>query len=200
MREVLATDRLALRELTRNDVPVLHRIFGDPGSMRYYPRAKTLEETFDWFEKLAFQSYAENGFGLWGMVEKASGELIGDCGITLQQTPSGMEPEIGYHLRSEWLGRGYAFEAAAGCRDFGLNVLGLPRIVSIVSPDNIPSLRVAARVHQRWETYRTVTSAGVEADRFLFISEKGSTEISDAPGRIAAVEELVRRLRGETLP
>ncbi|WP_341850266.1 GNAT family N-acetyltransferase [Neorhizobium sp. CSC1952] len=195
MREVLTTDRLVLRELTRNDVPVLHRIFGDPVSMRYYPRAKTLEETFDWFDKLAFQSYAENGFGLWGMVEKASGELIGDCGITLQKTPSGMEPEIGYHLRREWLGRGYAFEAASACRDFGLYKLGFGRIVSIVSPDNIPSLRAAARVHQRWETYRTVTAAGAEVDRFLFISERDGSDVGglDPATRVAMIEVEARR-------
>ncbi|MBP1846287.1 RimJ/RimL family protein N-acetyltransferase [Rhizobium petrolearium] len=196
MPEVLDTDRLVLRKLKRADVPILHRIFGDAESMRYYPRSKTLEETFAWFEKLAFQSYAENDFGLWGIVEKAGGELIGDCGITLQKTPSGLEPEIGYHLRREWLGRGYAIEAASACRDYGLTKLRFRRVVSIVSPENVPSLHVAARIHHRWETYRTVTSAGADADRFLFISENvDGPEMTDAGARIAAVEAEALRLR-----
>ncbi|WP_436253836.1 GNAT family N-acetyltransferase [Neorhizobium sp. LjRoot104] len=192
MRGVLETERLTLREITKADLPILHRILGDAESMRFYPRAKSFEETETWFEKLAFRSYEQNGFGLWGVVEKVTGELVGDCGISLQPTPKGLEPEIGYHLRREWLGRGYAVEAAAACRDLGLGRLGFTRIVSIVSPENIPSLRVAARIHQRWETYRTVTAAGKEVDRFLFISERGVGEptgsVSNAETRAAMVE------------
>jgi RimJ/RimL family protein N-acetyltransferase len=192
MREVLETERLTLRQITKADLPILYRIFGDAESMRFYPRAKSFDETEAWFEKLAFRSYEESGFGLWGVVEKATGELIGDCGVTLQPTPKGEEPEIGYHLRRECLGRGYAAEAAAACRDFGLGSLGFGRIVSIVSPENIPSLRVAARIHQRWETYRTVTAAGAEVDRFLFISERDAGEpigpLQNAEIRVAMVE------------
>lgn len=192
MREILETERLTLREITKADLPTLYRIFGDAESMRFYPRAKSFEETEAWFQKLAFRSYEESGFGLWGVVEKATGELIGDCGVTLQATPRGLEPEIGYHLRREWLGRGYAAEAAAACRDFGFGSLGFERIVSIVSPENIPSLRVAARIHQRWETYRTVTAAGAEVDRFLFISDRNADEpvgsMPSAQTRAAMVE------------
>lgn len=192
MREVLKTDRLILREIITADLRVLYRIFGDAESMRFYPRPKSFEETEAWFEKLAFRSYEENGFGLWAVVEKATGELIGDCGITLQPTPKGLEREIGYHLRREWLGRGYAVEAAAACREFALGSFGFARIVSIVSPENLPSLRVAARIHQRWETYRTITAAGVEVDRFLFISERGVGEptgsVSNAETRAAMAE------------
>lgn len=195
MTVIVETDRLVLREIVQADLPVLHRIFSDPESMRYYPRVKSFEETAAWFEKLAFRSYAENGFGLWGIVEKASGELAGDCGITLQPTPNGLEPEIGYHLRREYLGRGYAAEAASACRDYGLEKLSFDRIVSIVSPENTPSQRVAARVHQRWKTYRTRTLAGLEVDRFLFISERGAGETADAGARIAMVEEQVRQIR-----
>ncbi|KAB1087713.1 GNAT family N-acetyltransferase [Neorhizobium galegae] len=200
MRDVLETERLILREITKADLPILFRIFGDAESMRFYPRAKSFQGTEVWFEKLAFRSYEAHGFGLWGIVEKATGELIGDCGVTLQPTPQGLEPEIGYHLRREWLGRGYAVEAAAACRDFGLGGLGFERIVSIVSPENIPSLRVAARIHQRWEIYRTVTAAGAQVDRFLFISERDASDTDgpDAATRVAMVEAaalLVMRRR-----
>lgn len=196
MRNVLETERLVLREITPGDLPVLQLIFGNAESMRYYPRVKSFEETIAWFEKLAFQSYAENGFGLWGIVEKATGELIGDCGITLQQTPQGIDPEIGYHLRREWLGRGYVTEAASACRDLGLGKFDFRRIVSIVDPENIPSLRVATRIHQRWEAYRAVTAAGKNVDRFLFISENiAKPQNSDFGARMAAVRAEALRLR-----
>ncbi|CDZ28321.1 GNAT family N-acetyltransferase [Neorhizobium galegae] len=196
MREILETERLTLREITKADLPILFGIFGDVQSMGFYPRAKSFEETEAWFEKLAFRSYKEQGFGLWGIVERATGELIGDCGLTLQQTPRGLEPEIGYHLRREWLGRGYAAEAAAACRDFGLASLGFERIVSIVSPENVPSLRVAARIHQRWEKYRTVTAAGAEVDRFLFISER---DVGEAADHVPSAEARVALVEGDAL-
>ncbi|MBW6421431.1 GNAT family N-acetyltransferase [Rhizobium sp. XQZ8] len=204
MTSILETERLQLREVIQADLPVLHQIFSDPESMRYYPSAKSFEETVTWFEKLAFRSYREHGFGLWAIVEKTSGEVIGDCGITIQPTSRGLEPEIGYHLRREYLGRGYAYEAASACLDHGFGTLALDRIVSIVSPENKPSQRVAARVHQRWEIYQTTTKAGLEVDRLLFISEKGRDKSSgscpNAETRIAMVEPDVLALmrQGQT--
>jgi len=195
MKLIIETERLVLREIIETDLPLLHRIYSDPESMRYYPGTKSFDETVAWFEMLAFRSYADNGFGLWAIVDKASGDILGDCGITLQAGPQGKEKEIGYHLRREYLGRGYAFEAALACRNYGFEALGFNRVVSIVSPENVPSQRVAAKVHQRWEIYRAVTAAGAEVDRFLFISENGAAEVSDAAARIAAVIEQATALR-----
>ena len=95
MSEIIATQRLRLREIVADDLPVLQQIFGDEACMRHYPAVKTLEETTAWFQNLAFDSYARHGFGLWAVVDKTSGALIGDCGITLQRTSAGIEPEIG---------------------------------------------------------------------------------------------------------
>ena len=152
-RDILSTDRLRLREITPADLPFLHRIFGDEECMRYYPGIKTFDETESWFRRLAFDSYTNHGFGLWAVVGRKSGALLGDCGITLQETSAGLEPEIGYHLWRDHWGKGYAVEAATACRDHALQTLGLARIVSVVRPDNIPSQRVAGRVHRRRETF-----------------------------------------------
>jgi RimJ/RimL family protein N-acetyltransferase len=171
-QDILNTDRLALREITPADLPFLHRIFGDAECMRYYPGTKTSDETASWFQRLAFDSYAHHGFGLWAVVDRQNGALLGDCGITLQETPEGPEPEIGYHLWREHWGKGYAIEAATACRDHALFTLGVARIVSIVSPDNIPSQRVAGRVHQRRETFLKAGSAdGGAVERYLYITD-----------------------------
>ncbi|MBB3135712.1 hypothetical protein FHS26_003458 [Rhizobium pisi] len=111
-RDILSTDRLRLREITPADLPFLHRIFGDEECMRYYPGIKTFDETESWFRRLAFDSYTNHGFGLWAVVDRKSGALLGDCGITLQETSAGLEPEIGYHLWRDHWGKGYAVEAA----------------------------------------------------------------------------------------
>ncbi|ARM87563.1 GCN5-related N-acetyltransferase protein [Rhizobium sp. CIAT894] len=172
-RGILRTDRLILREITLADLPFLHRIFGDAECMRYYPGIKSFDETGSWFQRLAFDSYANHGFGLWAVTDRQSGTLLGDCGITLQETSAGLEPEIGYHLWRDHWGKGYAAEAASACRDYALEALGRARIVSIVRPDNIRSQRVAERVHRRRETF--VKAAGSDGDKVefhLYITKK----------------------------
>lgn len=172
MQAIISTERLSLREIERDDIPALSRIYADSECMRYYPSTKSPAEIEAWFEKLAFQSYAQHGFGLWAMVDRISHEVIGDCGITLQETPAGIEPEIGYHVWRDYWGKGFATEAALACRSYALGPLGLKRVVSITSPENTPSQAVARRVHDRLETYQkwlARTNSWVE--RYLYISE-----------------------------
>jgi RimJ/RimL family protein N-acetyltransferase len=140
--------------------------------MFYYPTLKNLEETKDWFRRLSFESYAENGFGLWAVVDKDTLEVLGDCGLTMQPTPYGLEPEIGYHLWKQHWGKGIASEAAAACRDYALQGLKMRRVVSIVSPENVPSQRVAERVHQRREVFTKENRlTGLPVQRYLYISD-----------------------------
>jgi len=170
---ILHTNRLTLREITPADLPFLHRIFSDAECMRYYPGIKSFDETARWFQRLAFDSYGSHGFGLWAVTDRQSGALLGDCGITLQETSAGLEPEFGYHLWRDHWGKGYAAEAAAACRDHALGTLGLARIVSIVRPDNMRSQRVAERVHRRRETFfKAVGSDGCKVEFHLYTSEK----------------------------
>lgn len=173
MGTIIHTERLSLREVERDDLPALSRIYSDQACMQYYPGTKSPAEIEAWFETLAFQSYARHGFGLWAMVDRLSNEVIGDCGITLQETPAGMEPEIGYHLWRGFWGRGLATEAALACRNHALDTLGLKRVVSITSPENIPSQAVARRVHDRQEIYQKwLDRTQSWVDRFLYISER----------------------------
>jgi ribosomal-protein-alanine N-acetyltransferase len=144
---VARTDRLTLRELTLDDVDVLHEVLGDPLAMEHYPAAKTRAETEGWI-LWARESYESNGFGLWAVELNVDATLLGDCGPMLQPVEGELVPEIGYHIvRREW-GHGYATEAALACRELVLGDLGFSRVVSIVAPENLASRRVAEKVHQ----------------------------------------------------
>ena len=146
-RIIATSNRLTLRELTLNDVDALLEVLGDPIAMEHYPAAKTRAETEGWIEWTR-ESYEHNGFGLWAVERSADGAFLGDCGPMLQPVEGELVPEIGYHiLRHEW-GHGYATEAAIACRDLVLGPLGFERVVSIVSPENLASRRVAEKVHQ----------------------------------------------------
>ena len=143
---VLETERLALRQLTMNDVDNMLPIFSDPEAMRFYPAPFTRTQVEGWIQ-WGLDSYAKNGFGLWAVIRKADQLFLGDCGPMLQPVEDRTEMEIGYHiLRREW-GQGYATEAARACRDYAFSTLKYTRVVSIVDPLNTASRHVAAKVH-----------------------------------------------------
>ena len=146
-RVIVETERLTLRELTFDDSDSLYAVLGDPIAMEHYPAPKTRSETEGWIE-WARASYERNGFGLLAVERSADGAFLGDCGPMLQPVEGELVPEIGYHIvRREW-GQGYATEAASACRDLVLGPLGFGRVVSIVSPENLASRRVAEKVHE----------------------------------------------------
>lgn len=172
MSIILRTGRIHLREIQDQDLVALGRIYADEQCMQFYPGTKSATDTLAWFQELAFDSYRLHGYGLWAVIDNMSGEVIGDCGITQQRTPAGTEPEIGYHLWRDFWGKGLATEAARACRGYAFGTLGLRRVVSITSPENIPSQKVAQRVHDRKEVYRKQPgSDATPVDRFLYISE-----------------------------
>ncbi len=140
----LETERLILRELTMEDLDALHEILSDPETMRHYPAPFTRERSRQWIQ-WNLENYHTYGFGLWAVVLKATGHLIGDCGITMQPIDGRMEPEIGYHIHKELTGNGYGTEAARACRDYAFNQLALPAVYSYMKWTNLASQRVAVK-------------------------------------------------------
>ena len=73
------------------------------------------------------------------------------CGLTIQNVENTRELEVGYLFKRRFWHRGYAREAAAGCRDYAFNVLGTPRLVACVRVNNAPSRRVAESLGMKVE-------------------------------------------------
>jgi RimJ/RimL family protein N-acetyltransferase len=149
-REPADTERLSFAEMTIDDLDDMAALLGDADVMRYYPRPKTREEALSWI-RWNEGLYQQEGFGLWVVRLRATGEFVGDCGLTLQDVEGAAEVEVGYHVRVEMQGRGYATEAAAACREHGRQVLGLSRLIAIIDPDNKPSQQVAEKIGLRFE-------------------------------------------------
>ena len=80
------------------------------------------------------------------MIQKSSGELIGDCGLIHQVVDGEEEIEIGYHVRRDLWGQGCAAEAASACRDYGFSQLAAEHLISLIRPENQPSRRVAEKI------------------------------------------------------
>ncbi len=139
------TGRLILRPYILEDFAALHAIFSDPDIMRYYPSPFPEEKTRQWIRR-NLRRYEEDGFGLWAVILKETGQLIGDCGISLQPIHGKMLPEIGYHLHRDFQGRGYATEAARFCVKLAFDTFRFPAVYCYMKHDNWPSMGVACRL------------------------------------------------------
>lgn len=141
---ILQTERLYLRQLTLQDYGALCKILQDGQTMYAYEGAFSDEEVTEWLDR-QLARYKMWGFGLWAVVLKESGELIGQCGLTMQPWKDGEVLEVGYLFRRDCWHMGYATEAASACRDYAFNVLHADEVCSIIRDNNIPSQRVAVR-------------------------------------------------------
>lgn len=141
---MLETPRLILREFCYEDADALSTLLTDPETMRYYPATLDRAGVEEWIARNR-RRYARNGHGLWAMILRQSGELIGDCGLTVQNVDGTDEIEIGYHVRRDLWGQGLATEAARACREYGFSKLPVEHLISIIRPGNMPSRRVAEK-------------------------------------------------------
>lgn len=142
---ILETDRLYLRQYKNDDFSFLHAIFSDPETMEYYPAPFSIQKTNDWIERNQ-DRYKSDGFGLWAVCFKETNELIGDCGLVKQTIDGRVEVEIGYHINKRYWSKGFASEAANACKEYGFHHLGLMKLICIIAPGNLPSIRVAEKI------------------------------------------------------
>ncbi len=173
MKAILETERLLLREMTGADSGALKAILQDEQTMVAYEGAFSDMETEEWLHRQLCR-YQADGFGLWAVVLKESGQMIGQAGITWQTADGERVPEIGYLFNRAYWHHGYAAEAAAACRRYAFGVLGFAEIFSIIRDTNIPSMNVAIRngmtVRKRFvKHYR-----GVDMPHFLFGAKNSS--------------------------
>ena len=141
---ILETPRLILREFTPADADALSLVLSDAETMRHYPMPFDRAAVEEWIAR-QIRRYAINGHGLWATILKSNGELIGDCGLTIQDVEGVREVEVGYHVRRDLWGQGLASEAARACREYGFAHLPVDHIISLIRPENLQSRRVAER-------------------------------------------------------
>lgn len=143
-RVVLETRRLRLREFVPQDADALIAVLGDPIAMQYYPAPFDHKGVEEWIERNR-NRYRGEGFGLWAMLLRKTNEVIGDCGCFLRDVDGRDDIEIGYHVRRDLWGNGYATEAAQACMQYAFTKLGVGRVISLIRPENMPSIRVAEK-------------------------------------------------------
>ena len=139
---VIETERLLLREMTDEDFCALSKVLADSDIMQHYPYAFDESRVMSWIER-NIERYRGFGFGLWAVCLKATGEMIGDCGLTMQLINGKIQPEIGYHIRADKQRNGYAKEAAIAVRDWTFNNTPFNIIYSYMKYTNEASAKTA---------------------------------------------------------
>lgn len=142
MASVIRTERLVLREMTDDDYDALYAVLADSDIMRHYPYTFDEKRVRGWIRK-NIERYRTFGFGLWAVCLADTGEMIGDCGLTMQEINGMIRPEIGYHIRRDVQRRGYAREAARAVRDWTFGNTPFGEIYSYMESTNLPSQRTA---------------------------------------------------------
>jgi [ribosomal protein S5]-alanine N-acetyltransferase len=164
----IESERLILRRIDHGDLEFLTHLHADPEVAQYHPhgRPRSSQESLAWLQSV-LSTYEEFALGQLAVLRKPDGLLIGRCGLSYlavearvtaavprawyqpADVPDAaefvLERELGYTFqRSSW-GQGYASEAARCVFDYACGTLKLPRVVSLIHPENLRSLRVAER-------------------------------------------------------
>jgi RimJ/RimL family protein N-acetyltransferase len=162
-----STERLTLRRLRPGDAAALHEVLGDPVAMHAYEHGFDEAETAQWIVR-QIHNYAADGFGLWAVVLRETGQVIGDCGLTRQDVAGDEVIEVGYHIARAHQGRGYATEAAHACVDWAFTHLGVDDVYAKVRDTNLASMNVAIRLGMTVRRRFTVHYRGVDMPHYAF--------------------------------
>ena len=141
----LETPRLTLRPLDDGDLDDICLLLGDAEALALWGGPLDREGARQWIER-NLARYEADGFGRCAVVLRRTGELVGDCGLIRTEVEGVPEVELGWIVRKADWGKGIATEAAQAWRDHAFAQLGLHRIVSMVSPENVASRRVAEKL------------------------------------------------------
>ena len=140
----LQTPRLILRSFREEDVDAMAQLFANPDFMRFSLGVLTeRKQTVAFIEKV--MGWDSAGIpSQFAVVPRGEERIVGYCGFFQHPEVPG-EMEIGYRLHPDYWNRGLITEAARAVRDHAFADLKLPRVISLIHPENIPSRRVAEK-------------------------------------------------------
>ncbi len=169
---ILETPRCLIRETTTADVEDFYRIYSHPAITKYmeglYPE---VEQEKQYVREYIEKVYTFYGFGVWTVVEKESGAVIGRAGLSYRE---GFEdPELGFIIGVPWQRRGYAWEVCRAILGYAAAVLEFTKVQALVETENTASLKLCeklgfyrdSRVVLNGKKYDLLFAAGLSPNR-----------------------------------
>ena len=183
---VIETERLILRHFTPEDAADNYRIYTDPENMKFMGRQPDSVEFERYYIRRHIANYYDrHGFGLWAAVLKENNQLIGRCGLIYQQVEDTQEVEVSYLIDKHHWGQGLATEAAREAVKLGFERYKFPRIVAIINPENIASVRVAEKIGMKYErdvNFKDFGEVAMYALKALDLSGVGNQNLPNRGG------------------
>jgi len=168
----LETARLVYRPIVESDFDAVHDVYSNPEVMTFHGEGPFDEaKTQAWMER-TLSRYDRGELGFRAVIHKDTGEYVGHIGLLAQEAEGMQLTEVGYWLRRRFWRQGYATEGARALRDEGFRCLDVPRIVSLIHPENLASQAVALKNDMQRE--REVTWRG--HTHFLYSIQRGVWE------------------------
>lgn len=163
MTLLLETPRLRVRAFAHDDLDALGALYADPAVTRFV--CAPMDPLTAWRRAAAALAWCRDHSdperpGVWAVEHRETGRLVGRVGLSSWTDHTTPVHELGYLIGTAWAGQGYATEAATAVRDHALSVLGLPRLVALVHPDNAASRAVLAKLGFSEEPHRRVIEGG----------------------------------------
>ncbi len=162
---ILETERLSLRQFTADDAPFILELVNEPSFIQNIGDrgVRMLSDAVRYIEAGPVSSYARNGFGLYLVTLKESGESVGMCGLIKRDALD--DVDIGYAYLPKFWSKGYAVEAALAVKEQGRN-LGLTRLVGVTDPANTGSIRVLEKIGFTFEKMIQLAADDIELKLF----------------------------------
>jgi RimJ/RimL family protein N-acetyltransferase len=159
------TERLYLAEATVDDTAFLLELLNSEGWLTFIGdrNVRTEEDARDYLETRIIKSYS-GGIGMHNVVLKSTGELLGMCGLIDRPTLEGID--IGYGFLPQYMGKGYAFEAASAVMAFAKNDLKLTEVSAITTQNNFRSQRLLEKLGL--SVVKTYNEEGTNEPMFLY--------------------------------
>lgn len=146
-QDKLESKRIITRKLTLDDITVWFEFLNDKQSTEFLPAfgiTDNKERAEIWIEK-QIGRYNDNRYGLQALLDKQTGEFLGQCGLLTQEVDGITETEVGYHIFRKHWGKGYAPEAAKLFIDYAFDNNLTDSVISIIDVNNLKSQKVAGK-------------------------------------------------------
>ena len=146
MKKILETDRLLIREISKDDYQDLFQLHSDPIVQKYTGElpVKTISEIIKGTKERTFNDYKKYGFGRWAVIIKSTNQFTGWAG--LKYLPEFDEIDIGYRFLPEFWGKGIATEASKAIIKYGFEILEIEKIIAVSMVGNTASIKVMEKV------------------------------------------------------
>jgi RimJ/RimL family protein N-acetyltransferase len=164
--EILATERCLLRELTMDDMDDLFRLYEQPGVTDFMEGLYEREEEERYEQAYIEQMYRYYGYGMWLVIKKDTGEVIGRAGLEHRDYHGETELEMGYLIAPSEQRKGYAAEICRALIAYARDNLDFSRVNCLIHRDNLVSKHLAERLG--FTFFEKIIENGVEMDRYTY--------------------------------